>query len=70
MDYIEAIEKALEKEALKNYLPLQPGDVLETFADMKPLENDLHYHPQTRLQDGINSFINWYTDYYQVKQYY
>jgi len=69
MDYVKAIEKALEKEAVKNYLPLQPGDVLETFADMKPLENDLGYQPDTQLQEGIDNFINWYTEYYQVKQY-
>ncbi len=67
MDYVKGIEKALNKEAIKNFLPLQPGDVLETFADMKPLNKDFDYQPATKLQDGINSFIDWYTDYYEIE---
>ena len=64
MDYVKAIEKSLGKKAIKNFLPLQPGDVLETFADMKPLE-EFDYRPATSLQQGIDSFVNWYRQYYK-----
>lgn len=66
MDYIACIEKALGKEAIKNFLPLQPGDVPETYADIDDLTRDIGYQPATKIEDGIAKFIEWYRDYYQA----
>ena len=60
MDFIGAIEKALGKTAEKEFLPMQPGDVAATYADIDALIDSIDYHPQTPVQDGINSFIAWY----------
>ncbi len=64
MDYIACIEKALGKEAIKNFLPLQPGDVPETYADIDDLTRDIGYQPATEIEDGIAKFIAWYREYY------
>jgi UDP-glucuronate 4-epimerase len=66
MDYIAAIEKALGKMATKDLLPLQPGDVPDTYANVDDLVEQFHYKPATTVQDGIQSFVNWYRDYYKV----
>ncbi len=60
MDFIGAIEKALGKTAEKELLPMQPGDVAATYADIDALIDSIDYHPQTPVQDGINNFIAWY----------
>ena len=65
MDYIEALEKALGKKAKINFLPLQPGDVPDTFANVSNLTKNFHYKPSTSVIDGISNFIKWYKDYYQ-----
>lgn len=62
--YIELIEKHLGKKAQKNLLPLQPGDVPGTYADVSNLARDLNYKPTTSVQDGVKAFLNWYTEYY------
>lgn len=62
-DFIEAIEKALNKTAVKEYLPIQPGDVERTTADVTGLEKYLNYKPNTPLKDGIMKFIEWYESY-------
>ncbi|WP_449355153.1 NAD-dependent epimerase [Virgibacillus natechei] len=67
MDFIEAIENKLGKTAKKNYLPLQPGDVPETYANVEDLYRDIDFQPQTTIQDGVNKFIDWYLEYYGVK---
>ncbi|GGK09145.1 NAD-dependent epimerase [Lentibacillus kapialis] len=67
MDFIEAIEKRLGKTAEKNYMPLQPGDVPETYADVEDLFQDIEFRPQTSIQEGVNNFIDWYIDYYGVR---
>ena len=64
MDFIEAIEKALGQTATKNMLPMQPGDVPATWADVSDLEADLDYKPATSIQDGVDRFIAWYRDFY------
>ena len=64
MDYITCIEKTLGKKAQKNFLPLQPGDVPETYADIDDLARDIGYQPSTRIEDGIAKFVEWYRDYY------
>ena len=66
MDFISAIEKALGKEAQKNMLPIQPGDVPATWADVNDLVEDLGYKPSTSIQEGVNRFIAWYKAYFQV----
>ncbi|MCB0633842.1 MAG: NAD-dependent epimerase/dehydratase family protein, partial [Lewinella sp.] len=64
MDFIEAIEKALGKKAEKNMMPIQPGDVPATYADVQELIDDLGYKPDTPIDKGVNAFINWYRNYY------
>ena len=59
-DFIEAIENALGTKALRELLPMQPGDVAATYADIEDLVEDVDYQPQTTVQDGINKFIAWY----------
>jgi len=66
MDFVEAIEKALGKEAIKNFMPMQAGDVPSTCADSSALVDDVGFKPTTSIQDGINQFVRWYRDYYQV----
>lgn len=61
MDYIEAIEKALGKKAIREFLPMQPGDVYKTFADVSHLEEKLNYHPSTPVTEGVKRFVDWYT---------
>ena len=66
MDYIEGLEKALGKTAKKEFLPLQPGDVPDTYADVKDLVEQFNYKPSTTIEEGITNFISWYNDYYEV----
>lgn len=60
MDFIQELESALGKPAEKEFLPMQPGDVIETYADTSHLEHDYGYRPATSLHDGIGAFIAWY----------
>lgn len=64
MDFIHQIEVCLGKEAQKIWLPIQPGDVEATFADISGLENDFNYKPKTTLATGIANFVAWYKAYY------
>ncbi len=66
MDFIEAIEKALGKKAQKNLLPIQPGDVPATWADVSDLVEDMSYQPNTPIKEGVNRFIAWYKEFYCV----
>ena len=66
MRYIEVIEDCIGKKAEKNYLPLQPGDVPATYADIDALMNDVGFKPETKIEDGIEIFVKWYRDYYKV----
>ena len=68
MDYIGAIEKKLGKKAVKNFLPMQSGEVLETFADTSHLALKTNYKPQISLTEGISNFVDWYQEYYSIKQ--
>lgn len=61
MDFISELETALGKTARKDFLPMQPGDVYETFADTSHLERDYGYRPSTSLHDGIGRFVEWFT---------
>ncbi|GBE11271.1 UDP-glucose 4-epimerase [bacterium BMS3Bbin12] len=64
--YIEVLERCLGKTAEKNLLPLQPGDVPDTYADVEDLVRDVGYRPDTSVETGIARFVEWYRDYYKV----
>ena len=66
MDFIEAIEEATGKQAVKQFLPMQPGDVHATFADMSKLEAATGYRPYTPMKEGIARFVEWYRAFYNV----
>jgi len=66
MDYINALEKNLNKKAKINFLPLQPGDVPDTYANTDNLKEKFNYKPSTSVFEGISAFVKWYKDYYQV----
>jgi UDP-glucuronate 4-epimerase len=63
--YIECIEQRLGKKAQKNLLPLQPGDVPDTYADIEDLVRDVKYRPATPIEVGVNNFVDWYVQYYE-----
>lgn len=64
--FIEAIENALGVKAQQNLLPMQPGDVPATYADIDDLINDVGFHPQTSIEDGVARFVQWYRSYYSI----
>ena len=66
MDYIEALEKCLGKTAVKEYLPMQPGDVYQTYADVTDLMKDYDFKPETTIEEGLSKFVEWYRAYYGV----
>jgi UDP-glucuronate 4-epimerase len=66
MHYIEVLEDSLGIKAQKNLLPLQPGDVPDTYADVQDLVRDVGYQPATSVEDGVANFVAWYRDYYKV----
>ncbi len=65
MDYIETLEKYLGRTAEKELLPLQPGDVPDTYADVEALVQDVGYKPNTSIKQGIEKFVAWYNEYYK-----
>ncbi len=65
LEFIQALEEALGKEAVKEFLPLQPGDVPATYADVADLMAAVGFKPQTPIRVGIQKFVDWYLDYYQ-----
>jgi UDP-glucuronate 4-epimerase len=66
MSLIETLERVLGKTAIKNFRPLQPGDVLETYADVDDLTSAVGFRPDTRIEDGVDRFVRWYRDYHRV----
>jgi UDP-glucuronate 4-epimerase len=67
MDFIGALEECLGLEAKKNFLPLQAGDVPDTYADVSALVADVGYKPATPIKVGIANFVSWYKEYYGIK---
>ena len=65
MDFIETLEHCLGKEAVKEFLPMQPGDVHITYADVQDLMNDFQFKPCTPIQDGLQAFSDWFKSYYE-----
>lgn len=66
LDFIDALENALGKKATRNLLPMQQGDVLETYADISSLEKDFGFKPVTSVKAGVAKFVDWYRSYYKV----
>jgi UDP-glucuronate 4-epimerase len=66
MDYVKAVEDALGKEAKKDFLPMQQGDVVKTSADISKAKEMLGYEPKTRISEGVPRFVSWYKEYYKV----
>lgn len=66
MDFIKAIEVSLGQEAIKEYYPMQPGDVLRTYADIEPLKERVGFEPKTTIEEGMMHFVEWYKNYYNV----
>ena len=65
MEFIKSIEKALGKNAKKEFVQLQPGDVLDTYADIKELGDQFSFKPSTTIEEGIANFIKWFVEYYK-----
>ena len=63
MNYIETLENALGKTAKKEFLPLQPGDIPDTYADVKALVDQFYYKPSTTVEEGVTKFTSWYLEY-------
>ena len=66
MDYIHALEKTLGKKAKINFLPLQPGDVPDTYANVDNLKKKFNYKPKTSVVEGVSHFVKWYKEYYKI----
>ncbi len=66
MDFVKAIEEATGKEAIKNMMPIQPGDVPSTSADVSELEKAVGFKPNTPVKKGIENFVKWYREYYKL----
>lgn len=67
MDYIEKLEKCLGRTAKKEYLPMQPGDVYQTYADVTDLMRDYDFRPDTTIEEGLTKFVEWYLAYYKKR---
>ena len=65
MDYIETLERHLGKVAKKEFLPMQPGDVYQTYADVTELMNDFDFKPSTSIDEGLGKFVEWFKEYYK-----
>ena len=66
MDYVKALEKTLGKKAKINFLPLQPGDVPDTYANVDNLKKKFNYKPSTSVISGVSNFVKWYKDYFRI----
>jgi len=67
MKFINVLEEKIGKEANKQYMEMQPGDVLRTYADVSELERDIDFKPSTTIEDGLGKFVDWYKQYYNIK---
>ena len=66
-DYIETLEKHLGREAKKEFLPMQPGDVYQTYADVSDLMHDFDFKPSTSIDEGLGKFVTWFKEYYRYE---
>ncbi len=65
--FIELLEKLMGEKAIKEYLPMQKGDVVETFADISDLEKEIDFIPKTTIENGLAKFVEWYKKYYKIQ---
>jgi UDP-glucuronate 4-epimerase len=65
--FIDVLERCLGRKAVKNLMPMQLGDVPETWADVDALARDVGYRPSTELEEGVKRFVEWYLGYYQPR---
>ena len=68
LHFIDCLEKALDRTAIRKFLPLQPGDVEATFADVDNLAQAVGFRPKTSIEEGIKRFVSWYLNFYQRTQ--
>jgi UDP-glucuronate 4-epimerase len=66
MKVVDVLERELGRQAVKEFLPMQPGDVPETYADVTALEREINFRPKTSIEDGIRRFVAWYRDYHKL----
>jgi UDP-glucuronate 4-epimerase len=66
MDFVDAIEAELGRAAIRNYMPMQTGDVPATWADARLLQQLTGYRPETPFREGVARFVGWYRDYYDI----
>ena len=66
MAFVEAIEAAIGKKAIRKYLPMQPGDMPRTFADSALLQKLTGFRPATPVETGVRKFVEWYREYYNI----
>ena len=66
MHVVEVLERALGRKATREMLPMQPGDVLETYADVEDLMRDVGFRPDTPIETGVSQFVAWYRAHYRV----
>ena len=64
--FISVLEEKLGKKAKRNYMEMQPGDVVRTYADVSDLEKDIGFKPSTSIEDGLGKFVDWYKEYYKI----
>ena len=67
MDFINTLERCLGMEAVKEYYPMQPGDVYQTYADVSDLMHDFGFKPDTSIEEGLSRFVEWFKAYYQIQ---
>ncbi|TSA40881.1 MAG: NAD-dependent epimerase [Methylococcaceae bacterium] len=65
LTFIETLERCIGKEAIKHFLPMQPGDIPDTYADVTDLQKEFNYKPATQLREGLGHFVEWYKDFYK-----
>ena len=63
LDFVDELEKGLGIKAERNLMPMQPGDVYQTYADVSELKKDFGYAPETDMKDGVKKFTEWYREY-------
>jgi len=66
LDFIECLEDKIGIKAQRNYLPMQPGEVLQTWADVSELAQSIDFLPKVTIQTGVKNFVDWYRDYFKV----
>ena len=69
MDFIEAIEQKLDKKARKNFMGMQKADVPATWADASLIEEITGYKPNTKIDNGVSKFVDWYLDFYKIHKF-